>query len=266
MLPSPPQYTFRDTYVWRIVAGLPFAALLAWGIYDYSASHSFDVVLWSFIAVSAALFAFACGWAAAKRISIHAEGVAYKSMLGEKDLRWEEITETRYVQQPVNAGAHFGLIGLLVSALATRGKGGGAANRTFKIIGRTQRISLNSNVRDVQEAIRLVLAAVNPRFRQEAERALNSGRAVSFGNISLSPAGVIWKSKEAIPYNAIKVCRLDGAMLRIKAEGKWLDNIATNSGKVPNVFVLLDIIDERRAASGQGVGAVLAGSSAGQYV
>ncbi len=266
MLPSPPQYTFRSTYTWRIVAGSPFAALLAWGVYDYSDSHSINVVLWSLVAFSAALFAFACIWAAAKQFAIHSEGVAFKSLLGEKDLRWEEITETRYVQQPINVGAHFGVIGLVISALVSKGKGTGAVNYTFKIVGRMQSITLNSNLRDVPDAIRLVLASVNPRFSQEAERALNQGSTVRFGNIALSPAGVIWKSKDAIPYNAIKVCRLDGAVLRIKAEGKWLDNVATNSGKVPNVFVLLDIIEARRTASRQGTGAVLAGSSAGQYV
>lgn len=265
MLPSPPQYTFRNTYTWQIVSAIPFAGMLAWALYDYSDSHHLDGVLWTFTAICAALFAFACAWGAAKRFYIHSEGVAYKSMLKERDLRWDEITETRFVQQPINASAHFGLIGLLVSALASKGKGSGSVTRTFRIIGRTQRITLNSNLRDVQEAIRLVLAAVNPRFRQEAERTLNQGGTVSFGNISLSPMGVIWKSKDPIPYNSIKVCRLDGAMLRIKAEGKWLDNVATNSGKVPNLFVLLDLIEQRRESLGLAT-AAMAGSSAGQYV
>jgi len=97
--------------------------------------------------------------------------------------------------------------------------------------------------------VRLVLAAINPRLRQDAERVLNSGGTVSFGKISLSPAGVVWKSKEPIPYAALVRCKIDGSILRVKAEGKWLDNIAVTAKKVPNIFILLDLIEEKRSTA-----------------
>ncbi len=137
--------------------------------------------------------------------------------------------------------------------------------RTLELTG-PQKITIGSNIRGVQEVVRLVLAAVNPRLRQDAERLLNSGGTVPFGKISLSPAGVIWKSKEPIPYAAIAKSRIDGAMLRVKAEGKWLDNIAVPVKKVPNVFILLDLIDEKRSTQGQKTVAAMAGSSANQYL
>jgi len=79
--------------------------------------------------------------------------------------------------------------------------GNSKMNRSFELIG-PQKITVNSNIRDVEEVVRLCLAEINPRLRQDTERILNSGGTVPFGKISLSPAGVVWKSKEPIPYAA----------------------------------------------------------------
>src|SRR5712664_2317619 len=174
----------------------------------------------------------------------------------------DEITETRYGQQPINAAAHFGLIGWLVAAMA---RGNNKVIRSLELIG-PHKIGLNSNIRDVAELVRLVLAAVNPRLRKDAERILNSGGTVSFGKISLSPGGVVWKSKEPIPYSALVKCKIDGSMLRVKAEGKWLDNIAITAKKVPNIFVLLDLIEEKRSTAAGKTAFAMASSTANQYL
>ena len=214
-----------------------------------------------FTVISGFFFAYAWWWTKT-RVTLHDEGISYKSPLREKDLRWDEITETRYGQQPLNAGAHFGLIGWLIAAMA---RGNNKMIRSFELIG-PQKIAINSNIRDVEEIVRLALAAVNPRLRQEAERILNSGGTVSFGKISLAPGGVIWKSKEPIPYTSLMKCKIDGSMLRIKAEGKWLDNIAVTAKKVPNIFILLDLIEAKRSTMTGKPALAMAGSSANQYL
>ncbi len=264
MFPSPAQRTFKDSFAWRIAAGIAFAVMLGLALLDYSNRQAFEPILWTITAIVTALFLFACIWAARRQISIHTEGISYKSLMSENDLRWDEITETRYGQQPFNTGVHFGVLGVLITLLMT--KKGDRMIRSFQIIG-PRTIKITSNIRHQEEAIHLVLQAVNPRFRQEAERMVNSGGTVSFGNISLSPAGVIWKSKEPIPYNAIAKCRMDDGFVRIKAEGKWLDNITVSPKKIPNVFVLLDMIEARRgAALGQQTAAAMAGPSASIYL
>ena len=261
MFISPPRNTFRYTFSWLIVASVLFAPLLAWAAYDYYQTRQVEPGLAFFTVISGLLLAYAWWWTKT-RVTIHQEGVSYKSPFREKDLRWDEITETRYGQQPINAGAHFGLIGWLVSAMSHSNN---KMIRSFDLIG-PQKITVNSNIRDVEEVVRLVLATVNPRLRQEAERILNSGGTVSFGKISLSPGGVVWKSKEPIPYAALVKCKIDGSMLRIKAEGKWLDNIAITAKKVPNLFVLLDLIEEKRATAPGRAPAAMAGTSANQYL
>jgi hypothetical protein len=76
----------------------------------------------------------------------------------------------------------------------------------------------------------------------------------------------VWKGKDPIPYDKIVKTRIDGANLGIKAEGKWLDNISVNTKKVPNVFVLLDMIEQRRAAAGQGSPQVVVVPSVSLYL
>lgn len=220
-----------------------------------------DPVLGFFTGIFGLLFAYVWWWTKTK-VTLHDEGISYKSPFREKELRWDEITETRYGQQPMNVGVHFGLLGWLIALLA---RGNNKMIRSFDLIG-PQRIALNSNIRDVEEVVRLALAAVNPRLRQDAERILKSGGTVSFGKISLSPAGVVWKSKEPIPYAAIVKCKIDGSILRIKAEGKWLDNIAVTAKKVPNIFVLLDLVEEKRSTVAGKTAAAMTGSSASQYL
>jgi uncharacterized protein DUF6585 len=265
MFPSPAQRTFRETLTWRVVAALPFLGMLTWGIFDYSDSHAFDPILWSVIAFFGLIFVFACVWAAKRRISIHQEGISYVSLLGEADLGWVEISETRYSHQPINVGAHFGLLGLLINAIATRNSSGERVIRKLKIIG-PRTITITSNIKNMEQAVYAVFDAVNPRIRQQAEQVLNTGGTVAFGNVSLSPQGVIWKSKEPIPYTSITKCRIGGGSLQIKAEGKWLNNISVNAGKVPNIFVLLDMVEARRSSLGQKTMAAMAGSSASQYL
>lgn len=261
MLMSPPRNTFRYTFNWLILSALAFVPLLVWAIYDYYQNRQVEPGLAFFTVLFGLLFACAWWWTKT-RVTVHDEGICYRSPFKEKDLRWDEIIETRYGQQPINAGAHFGLLGWLLASMAS---GSNKMIRSFELIG-PQKITINSNIRDVEEVVRLSLAAVNPRLKQDAERILNSGGTVGFGRISLSPTGVIWKSKEPIPYAALVKCKIDGAMLRIKAEGKWLDNIAVTARKVPNVFILLDLIEAKRSAVTGKPALAMAGSSANQYL
>jgi len=59
--------------------------------------------------------------------------------------------------------------------------------------------------------------------------------------------------------------QIDGSMLRVKAEGKWLDNIAITAKKVPNIFILLDLIEEN-VQRGRKNGVCNGGSTANQYL
>jgi hypothetical protein len=260
---SPPQRTFRDNLLWRFVAALPLLTLLGFAIYDWQDTHQWSEWLWGSTVFFAGLFAFACYWSARHIVAVHAEGVEYQSLVRAVSMRWDEITETRYGQTPINVAAHFGLLGLLIAAVT---KKSGGVQRTFQILG-PRKITISSNLRDMEELIRMVLAQVNPRIKADAERLLSSGASVPFGSISLTSTGVIWKQKEPISYGSLVKCAIDGSNLKIKAEGKWLDNISVNVQKVPNVFVLLDLIEAKRSlVDNRAMTAIVGGASVSKYL
>src|SRR5258708_39906368 len=162
MFISPPRNTFRYTLSWCIAVAIVFVPLLVWAAYDFYQSRQVDPVLAFFTVMFGLLFAYAWLWTKT-RVTLHEEGISYKSPFREKDLRWDEITETRYGQQAINAGAHFGLLGWLIAAMA---RSNNKMIRSFEFIG-PPKIVLNSNIRDIAEVWRLALPAVYPRLRPD---------------------------------------------------------------------------------------------------
>ena len=94
MFLSPARNTFRYTLSWCIVVALLFFPLLLWAAYDFHRSRQVDPVIAFFTGVFGLLFVYACLWTKT-RVTLHEEGISYKSPFREKDLRWDEITETR---------------------------------------------------------------------------------------------------------------------------------------------------------------------------
>jgi hypothetical protein len=161
-------------------------------------------------------------------------------VFGSREIFWDQISETRYVVNPINVAAHFGLIGLLISAASQKKP----ANLTFRVIGSTgSKITITSNFRDAREAIGLVLTRILPAMVADARGRIEKGETVPFGPIALSKTAIVWKSKNPIPLTDIKSAELAGNKLRVKCTGKWLDAIAVRSDKIPNVLVLLEVLD-----------------------
>ena len=262
---SPAQRIYRDTWTWRIAAALPFLTLLGFAAYDFTTTKQWSEWLWGLTIFFGILFGYTWLWAMKRQITIHTEGISYVSLFNSVDLRWDEITETRYGQQEINTGAHMGLIGVLIMALMK--SRGGEVMRNLAIVAPLGKIKISSNVGKIEELIRDVLSNVNPRLKADAERAVASGQGAVFGQFTLSNLGVSWKGKESIPYGSLVKCAISNQNLRLKAEGKWLDNVAVNTKKVPNLFVMLDIIEARRSLSNQSaMAATVGGASVSKYI
>jgi uncharacterized protein DUF6585 len=255
MFPSPAQRTFHDAVTFRMAGAISFAGFLAWGLYDYHQTNIFEPLLWTLIGIVGVLCAYAFIWAAARKVTFHMEGISYRSLVRHVDIPWTDIWETRYKQTPEQVEVGIGWFGLVKNLTF----------RNLQIIGQSK-ITLNSNISQVEEAMQLVFQNVNPRIKELAESMLSSRGIIAFGNIALSPEGVIWKENDPVPYSAIVKCCIDGLNIKIKSEGKWLNDISVNTEKVPNVFVLLDMIEERRLVPASMQSAAVTASSAARYL
>ncbi len=248
MIISPPEKTYRQNLTVRLAALIVPAiawmvALIIWADEPKPGPISMGVAIGL-----TALWAAMWYWVGKAELTVHQEGIRRTTAFGAQELMWEEVSETRFTQVPMGQAMaiHFGLIGWLIAS--KMGNSGGSNQRQLALHapdGRKLRIS--ANWRDADDAIRIALHRVDPRIKADARRRIQGGEALSFGNVSLSQRGIAWKQKEPIPLATLVKCKIEGAQLRVKAEGKWLDNISVATSKVPNVFVLLDLVDEFRS-------------------
>lgn len=247
MIISPPEKTFKHNLRWRIALSIPLLAMFTYLAITYPPSQKLDATPLAILAGLVAIYIWA--WVAISKcaLTVHAEGIQDRTVFGTKEMRWEEIVETRFLQLPTQVlTAHFGLLRALFSRV---GKSSAIFMKLTLINHGGRKITLNSNLRGLQEAIRLVLNHVNPRIKDELRRRVQAGDTVRLGKISLSQQGVALEDKPPIPFANIVKCRIEGEALRIKSEGKWLDNIAVNTVKVPNVFAFLDLMDEYKTGA-----------------
>lgn len=248
MFVSPPEKTFRQNLTWRLLVLLPVALAWIFALVFYADANKLEPIS---AGIAAALTALAVWvWIAAGKaeLSLHSEGVQVQT-LGSKEMRWEEIGSTTFRQIPIGqqAAIHFGLIGYFIALAAN--KGNSAGQMSLALVARDgHKLIISPNWREVQEAIRLVLRRVNPAIKDDIRRRIKNGEAVKFGKVGLSQQGISWKDKEPIFFATLSKYRIAGSQLRIKAEGKWLDNISVSTARVPDVFVLLDLIDELKSA------------------
>jgi len=246
---SPVERTYKLNLLGPILAGIPLLICLVIALVDYTGSGAVDSSIWVANVLSAVFLAAVWLLVSRYQITTHSEGASYVSPFKSIDMRWDDVVETRFSQNAINAGAHFGLIGALVVAAASRGASANTQKQLELVDQSGNKLKITANWRNTDEFIRQALARVNPRVLQQLRQRLQAGETISFGDLKLSPAGVVWKQKELIPYASLVKAQIAVDKLRVKTEGKWLDNIAVNLKKVPNVFVALDLIADKRSGS-----------------
>ena len=172
-------------------------------------------------------------------LTISDAGVRRESILGQQEMAWSQIVETRYRVVPINTYAHFGLIGALL-AMSSKSK---RAMFTLELISNDgKKLKVTSTFRNADEAIGIILARILPRMVESVKARLQRGETVDFGGIRLSATAVIWKNN-SIPVSEVSKAELAGVYLKVKRQGKWLAVISVKSDKVPNVLVFLEVLE-----------------------
>jgi hypothetical protein len=170
---------------------------------------------------------------------INDSGVRRESILGQQEINWSQIAETRYRVVPINVYAHFGLIGDLLAMTSKSNR----ANLTLELIGQDRKkLKVTSNFQKAEEAIGIILGRILPPMVQNTKARLQRGETVQFGGIGLSATAVSWK-RSSIPVSEITQASLVRSNLQIKRQGKWLRAISVRSDKVPDVLVFLDVLE-----------------------
>ena len=170
---------------------------------------------------------------------INDAGVRRESILGQQEITWSQIAETRYRVVPVNVYMHFGLIGALVAMSSKSNR----AHLTLELIGQDRKkLKVTSSFRKAEEAIGIILSRIIPPMVQNTKARLQRGETVQFGGIGLSATAVSWKGS-SIPVSEIITAELVRSNLQIKRRGKWLSAVSVKSDRVPDVLVFLEVLE-----------------------
>lgn len=165
MIISPPEQTYRQNLTLRLAAFLGPA--IAWTIVGVIALNEPEVPV---IAVGIAILLtilWVVLWVAVGKaeLTLHEEGIRRVTVLGVQEMVWQEIVETRFTQAPLfDTAAAAVNLSLLEYLLAVAFPGAAPGQRCLALQAADGRkLKLSENWRDVENAIRAVLAQVNPR-------------------------------------------------------------------------------------------------------
>jgi hypothetical protein len=229
---------FGAAYTIRVFAALAILGLLIglWADDPNTASH--PELMWVSIGLVAAVAAM---WIVLGKtvLIINDSGVRRESVLGQQEMAWSQIAETRYRVVPINIYGHFGLIGAL---LAMSNKSGRVQLTLTLISNDGKKLKVTSNFRNVSEAIGMILGKILPPKVQSVKARLQRGETVRFGGIGLSATAVSWKNN-SIPVSEITKAELVRGNLQIKRQGKWLSAISVRSDKVPDVLAFFEVLE-----------------------
>jgi hypothetical protein len=229
---------FGAAYTIRVFAALAILGLLIglWADDPNTASH--PELMWVSIGLVAAVAAM---WIVLGKtiLIINDSGVRRESVLGQQEMAWSQIAETRYRVVPINIYGHFGLIGALLAMSNKSGR----VQLTLTLIGSDgKKLKVTSNFRNASEAIGMILGKILPPKVQSVKARLQRGETVRFGGIGLSATAVSWKNN-SLPVSEITKAELVRGNLQIKRQGKWLSAISVRSDKVPDVLAFFEVLE-----------------------
>ena len=230
---------FGAAYTARIILALAAVGLVMglWATQN-KATPAPPALLWISVGVMVSVAGL---WIALGKtvLIINDSGVRRESILGQQEITWSQITETRYRVVPINVYAHFGLIGALLAMSSKSNR----AHLTLELIGQDRKkLKVSSIFRKAEEAIGIILSRILPPMVQNTKARLQRGETVQFGGIGLSATAVSWKGA-SIPVSEITKAELVRSNLQIKRQGKWLSAISVRSDKVPDVLVFLEVLE-----------------------
>jgi hypothetical protein len=170
---------------------------------------------------------------------INDSGVRRESVLGQQEIAWSQIMETRYRVVPINVYSHFGLIGAVLAMSSKSAR----AQLTLELIGHDRKkLKVTSNFRKADEAIGIILGRIMPPMVQNTKARLQRGETVQFAGLGLSATTVTWKGA-SIPISQITRAELVRSNLQIKQKGKWRNAVSVRSDKVLDVLVFLETLE-----------------------
>lgn len=160
---------------------------------------------------------------------VYSEGFAFSSWKGVKAWKWEQIKDlTASVVRNYSYGIYVG------------------TNHTYTLINtRGEKMVINDSLKDVEELYSLIQDnSIKIRYQRLADR-FNQGEEVNFGPVTIGKQTGLTLAKKSFSWDEIAEVSIDKGILSVKKkDGGWFSGATTTSGTIPNLYVLLSILDQ----------------------
>ena len=173
---------------------------------------------------------FLVAWLFSVRVTLHQDGIAYRSLFGSKEMRWDEVE--RFYYSSVKRSINFIPVGTYY---------------TFKFVGsRGQSMSFGNRVERPDQLGKKLIEYTYVPLLQKAARLFDSGSELDFGPIRVSKATGVkikkWFRHKSIPWEQVADYRIDQGHFYVWRVGQK-HGTGHALGKIPNAFVLLGLLD-----------------------
>ena len=174
----------------------------------------------------------ATGWMAyrnwSKGVAVYEGGIAVRDRNGIRTWHWEEIVSlTAAVTR-----RHF--IGI---DTGTR--------HVYKLYTRqNQRFVLRDIYTNVEELAKAIQDGIFPSLYEQSARQYNRGQKLILGPVAISKSG-IQIGKRTFPWSEIEQVSIQRGILKVaKRDGGWFGRASASASAIPNLNVLLNIINQ----------------------
>lgn len=164
-----------------------------------------------------------------KAVVVYDQGLAYKDHQGLKQWRWDDFRQmyadvTRHYTNSIYTGT----------------------THIYTLVNRNdEKIILKDVFNDVEKIAGYVREKTFPIFYKQKADAYNAGDMVSFGPVKLSKDGGLTISSKNYPWDEIEEVSIQKGQLSVKkVGGKWLSGATSYASVIPNLEVLLALLDQ----------------------
>jgi hypothetical protein len=163
-----------------------------------------------------------------KGVGVYEQGLAVRDRKSVQLRRWQDIISmTAAVRRNYMNGIYTG------------------TTHVYSLFdSQNKRLVLNDSYVKVEELAKIIQDSIFPILYERASKQYNSGQTLVFGPVSISNAGLqIGKKKYA--WTEIQQVSIHQGILRISKEGgSWFSGARVSSSTIPNLNVLLNLIQQ----------------------
>ncbi len=164
-----------------------------------------------------------------KAAVVYTNGFAYSDRKGVTSWHWDQVKDIT-----ANVVRHY-----------TNGIPTGTTHEYTLVNSKGDKVVVNDAIQSVENFYTHVQNNTLQQRYQRLANAYNTGSPVAFGNVTISKEAGIQIGKKTYPWSEVEEVAINKGMLSVKKKGGgWLSGASATAGAIPNLHVLLSIINQ----------------------